>query len=62
MVIRFYCIIYSTCAQPPAWQLWQVQNVHNSSSKLDSLFLDEKCSFPVLSELIQTPQNGGLGV
>jgi hypothetical protein len=24
-----------------------VQNMHNSSSKLDSLFLDEKCSFPV---------------
>jgi hypothetical protein len=39
-----------------------VQNVHNSSSKLDSLFWDEKCSFPVLSELIQTPQNGGLAV
>jgi hypothetical protein len=27
-----------TCAQPRAWQLWQVQNVHNSSSKLDNLF------------------------
>jgi hypothetical protein len=37
-----------------------VQNVHNSSSKLDSLFWMKNVL--QLSELIQTPQNGGLGV
>jgi hypothetical protein len=44
--------------------------VHNSSSKLDSLFLDEKCSFPVFYNSLNTSKRhkmvawaqNGLGV